>query len=593
MRAGEMGRDRARWGGVLREVQVQEYLEACRAFGVQWSGTAAARAAEIARPGIEVQWHAASKESWESILALTNVGSHGGALARARAASSWWPDDARPQLEAEIVLITSRKNVPELAMAVRTEPVAFVQKDAGKKPKPVKIVKPAAPAENAPEPDVEEPPEEPPEEPERARAPKEGESTPETGVKEIEQPDLSAEELFRRARELAKNSDYDQALACLQRVLNLYPDNVQAQQEWARLAKQVADAKVKLAEQAIAVDDTRGASVLLIEAYELLPESRTVALLKKIGYYLHRAQWLTKEQIETFDTQDAMLAEQHRERLKLGKEYRAVRLDHFRVYTDLPAGAQWDKWLQPHFQSMEALFCRYAWVFLGMLDSQAGQGGLNVVFFKDEQTYQLYQSATGHRFSFRTAGFYDGALHASFFYRDRDQPMRKDVLLHELTHHLNHVALNAASISWINEGLAQYFECGRFEKNGMLTVGHLKVDAFGEIRTRGLKDGAFIPADKLFVAMAPDDQVLAGHTVQAVYAQMWGWVHFFMHCSERHRRAMFACLREDQKSFRGGAWSDPAALYLKTLATQGMPLAKLEQEYKQYMGNVQFTGKKK
>ena len=588
---------RAEWIALARRADAdfaqkrfRDHLAACRAIADLWGGTAAAREAEKALPGIEARWRGAAGGSWGAMMALTSAGKEDEALAAAREALAWWPDDERPRLADEIVVLSSRVRARDLAMAAPAEePLAALPGtyDGGNRAE--RAGKPAAadPAEpEAPEPEAPEPETPEPETP--------GESTAGEIVKEIEQPDLTGAELFRRGRELAKNGDYAQALDYLQRVLNLYPDNVQAQQEWVRVAKKIADDKVALARQAMKADDTRGAHTLLVEAHELLPRSETAALLNKLGYLPHCAQWLTKKEAEIFDKEDAAAAERSRGSLKLGKEFRIVRGDHFRVYTDLPAETQWDKWLDPHIQCMEALFRRYARVFVGLLDERIGRQALDVVFFKDEPAYQMYRRVNGANNAFITAGYYDGGLRASFFYRDGDRPMDKRVLLHEVTHHLNHLALNSASISWVNEGLAQYFEAGRIEKNGTLTVGFILADAFGEIRTRGLKKGYYIPPQTLFYAAAPDDRLLAGCDVNLVYAQMWAWTYFFLHCSERHRRALFECLRQDQRQHRTGTWSsDPASLYVKTLEARGMPLDVLEKDYRKFITAIDWSGKKR
>ncbi len=620
--AGIEDRARAEWIALARRADAdsaqkrfKEHLAACRGIADLWNGTAAAREAEKALPGIEARWRDAVGASWDAMLALTSAGKEDEALARAREALAWWPDGERPRLVDEIVALSSRVRARDLAMAPPAEqtlPALPGTYGGGSgaaratKPAATGPAEPETPAPETPTPETPEPETPEPETPEpeatavdsgggeggASREP--GESTAGEGVKEIEQPELTGAELFRRGRELAKNGEHAQALDFLQRVLNLYPDNVQAQQEWARIAKKIADDKVALAIQAIAADDTRAAHALLVEAYELLPRRETAARLNKLGFFLHRATWLTKKEAEIFDNEDVAEAERCREPLNLGKEYRVVRGDHFRVYTDLPAETQWNKWLDPHLQCMEALFSRYARVFVGLLDEKIGRQALNIVFFKDGPTYQQYRGVNGIDNAFRTAGFYDGGLRASFFYRDGDRPMDKTVLLHEVTHHLNHLALNSASISWVNEGLAQYFEAGRMEKNGTLTVGFILADAFGEIRTRGLKKGYYIPPQTLFYACAPDDRRLAGYNVHSVYAQMWGWTYFFLHCSERHRRALLECLREDQRQNRTGAWSaDPASRYVKTLEARKMPLDALEKDYRKFMTGMDWSGKKK
>ncbi len=612
--AGIEDRARAEWIALVRKADAdlaqkrfKDRLAACRAIAELWGGTAAAREAERALPDIEARWREAVGASWDAVLALTSAGKEDEALARAREALAWWPDEERPRLEDEIAALASRERALDLAMAAPAEELVpalpgtyggrggrRTARPAAGDPAELEAPDPVAPA---PEPETPKPEAEAPAagtggDPD-GTAHEPGESTPAEGVKEIEQPDLTGAELFRRGRELAKNGEHAQALDYLQRVLNLYPDDAQAQQEWARVAKKIADDKVALALQAVKAEDTRAAHALLVEAYELLPQRETAALLNKLGYFRHCAQWLTRKEAEIFDREDVAAAERCRAPLRLGNEYRALRSHHFRVYTDLPAEAQWNKWLDPQLQCMEALFNRYARVFVGLLDEKVGRQALNVVFFKDEAAYQMYRRINGIASSFRTAGYYDGGCRASFFYRDGERPMDKRVLLHEVTHHLNHLALNSASISWVNEGLAQYFEAGRMEKNGTLTVGFVDADAFGEIRSRGLKDGFFIPPATLFHALAPDDKRLARYDVRSVYAQMWAWTYFFLHCSERHRRALLECLREDQRQHRTGTWSsDPASLYVKTLEARHMPLDALEKDYRKFMTGIDWSGKK-
>ncbi len=122
------------------------YREACGALAAKWNGTDAARAAEDMRLQTETAWRAAADESLTSIQVLRDEGRTQEALAKARLAQAWWPEDALPQLEAEIASIFARRSAPEVAAAEPLqygEPIPILRKATARASRPAKAGAPA------------------------------------------------------------------------------------------------------------------------------------------------------------------------------------------------------------------------------------------------------------------------------------------------------------------------------------------------------------------------------------------------------------------------------------------------------------------
>jgi len=301
---------------------------------------------------------------------------------------------------------------------------------------------------------------------------------------------------------------------------------------------------------------------------------------------------MTKEEIKLFEKKDKERAESRRKGIGLNETYRVVRTDHFRVFTNFPKERQWDKWLQPHLLHMEALYRTYRKIFIGLVDDSEARMGLDSVFFKNRKDYKSFCALNGIFFSFKTAGIYSPILKASFFYRDRDRPMDKTVLLHELTHQLNRQVLHAAQPNWADEGLALYFEVGRLKKNGFLEIGNLHPLSFPRLRYAIRSKKRYIPAEKIFHASAVDDPIFKGYDVTNVYDHLWGWVYYFLHRSERTRRIFFEGLRREIDCFtERGPFEDPRKIFIELFSERGIAFAQLDRDFKRFFLSLSFTGK--
>ncbi len=574
-------------------------VEFCKRFAEKWAGSKGAQSALERASRIERIWRKAAQSAKAECVLLASQGKIRQAAALLEETLAWCPPDMRDGLEAEFERLkragTTKKPV-EVALATtnQEEKKPAAATSSNKKAQSEEVVIELDPLEEGPQ-EEEETPQETSDLPPPPPPENEGPSgkTASEEVKHVEPEDLSAAELFRRARDCAKKERYEEALSYLHRVLNLYPNNRQAQREWARVALKVAKARIKAAREAIAEGNRLKARALLASSYDLVPTAEAVSLFKKLGLYRHRARWMSKEEIAEFEKFDSERGKRRRRELKLDDSYRIVRTDYFRVLTNLPAEKQWDKWLQPHLLHMEALYRTYRRIFVGLLDEKEAFEGLDVVFFKSPNDYETYRRKQGFFNTFRTAGFYTGGLRSSFFYRDPNAPMDKQVLLHELTHQLNNQVLHAAQMGWAEEGLAQYFEIGRLRKDGFLEVGKIHPEKFPELRIAILSKTDYIPAEKIFHAPGVDDPSLRQYKVSNIYAHMWGWVYYFLHSNERNRRMFFEGLRRESRCLTGKApFKPPPVVYAKLFMDYGITFVQLDQNLKDFYRKMTFSGKK-
>jgi len=420
------------------------------------------------------------------------------------------------------------------------------------------------------------------------------ETTPQTEVQVEAPPNATAHDFLRRARALQREGRCEAALSLARRALFLKPDSPAIRALVGRLAQKAAFSKIKEAQKALARKDREKARTLLVRSYEIRPSSRAASLMKKLGYYRYRGRWRTNDEIGRFEEEERRRESEIKKRLRLGEEFRVLRTDHFRFLTDLPRKREWDKWLNPNMKILESLFRAYREIFPGMTDPRAGEEGLNVIFFKDENGYRNYLAANNIRFGFRTVGFYSSGRGASFFYRDANRPTDRRVLLHEVPHQLNDQALHGATVTWINEGIAQYFEVAIIKNDYRLTVGRLHPSCFSELRTGGLNEGNYVPAEKLFRARSVDSLAGQGYSVHQVYSEMWGWAYFFLHSTEKRRLALLDAIRKEQEVRSGaGGWAGPLAdLYITTLREHGMEPSALDGPFKKFIRSFSWSGKR-
>jgi hypothetical protein len=411
-----------------------------------------------------------------------------------------------------------------------------------------------------------------------------------------ESPARSAPDFLRQARSLEKGGRTEDALEACEEASFLAPEDEGIAREVRRLSAAAASRRIKAAREEIRAGRESPAFALLTESWRLSATSEAASLLKKLGYQQHAGAFRKREEIERWERRERELEAEAREKLNLGeREFRALRSDHFRLFTNMPAGRDWDRWLAPVLKVLDSLFVKYQTVFRSVIGRSEIGSALVVVFFRDGESYQQYLQANRIGMPFATAGFYNPARQASFFFRESGHGTVWPVLLHEITHQLNEQVLHAANwLPWINEGTAQYFEAGVVGPDFSVTIGRPLHENLTYLRVERVLEGdRYLPAEKIFNACAVADPSLGERPVRQIYAQMWGWAYFLLHNRESHRRILLECLKRERQNRESNEIVDPRQVYQETFAARGMPLAELDQAYKEFLRSVPLTEKRR
>ncbi len=401
-------------------------------------------------------------------------------------------------------------------------------------------------------------------------------------------PAQDAEDALRRSERLL-SKDIDGALYYAREAVLLAPEHPQAAVQWQKVAAKAAKAKFEAAKKALKSGEKEKAVELLLESFALFELPEVASELRRLKYVQHLGSWYPKEAIPGLERAENENEQQIRARLEIAsREFRKLRTSHFRVFTNMPEGGEWDAWLGPVLIVLESHYQKFSWIFVGETDRAAAEKGFTVVFFRDHAAYNDYLARKRIGFSFPTAGFYSHELESAFFFRDPNYGTLWPVLLHEVTHQLCREYLHAATrVTWVSEGVAQYFQAARVEKDYTITVGCPLGKALLDLRGGYCLDEArYVPAEAIFRATAVDDPRLRCSVRQA-YAQMWAWVYFFLHQSTAHRQTFLACLREERDAIARSDWTDPHILYIETLAKHGFRLGpELDEAYKAFVRRI-------
>ena len=415
--------------------------------------------------------------------------------------------------------------------------------------------------------------------------------------------------LVTKAKKLDKEKKYRSALEAIQQVHSVLPEEPTVKRMVVRLARKLAGRRADEAEAIFKKkepkkNEKKKAIHRLRQCFELEPLlgrrakalKRAASLFKKQSYRHYRGAWRTEKQIKSFDVKDRKRENQFYERLNLDASFRIVRTEHFRIFTNMPKGREWDKWLAPVLRVIESYFEKYQWVFMGEVDLDDVDRGITVVFFKNEEDYREYLNRNNIAFSFQTAGFYSPDKKSCFFYRHPNHGSIWSTMLHELTHELNDQILHSASVSWINEGLAEYFASAIVNKDYTLTVGRPNHYRLSYLRSQGLGE-QYIPAERLFKARSVDEaKLFPEQSIRHVYSFAWGWAYFLLHNELKHRRLLFDAIGKEREFWQKKRWEQgktPQDVYKEVFEEYGFSIADIDGTFIDFIRNVTMTARKR
>lgn len=121
-----------------------------------------------------------------------------------------------------------------------------------------------------------------------------------------------------------------------------------------------------------------------------------------------------------------------------------------------------------------------------------------------------------------------------------DGPGLERTLKHECFHQFAHGVVGGALPLWVNEGLAEYFECGEFDaKSGVLRLGSMHPEHPTTLKL-GKSASALMPLETVMKITGQEwSDNMAGPHGPLQYAQSWALCHLFVHAENGRYGPMF------------------------------------------------------
>ncbi len=170
---------------------------------------------------------------------------------------------------------------------------------------------------------------------------------------------------------------------------------------------------------------------------------------------------------------------------------------------------------------------------------------VKIRLFNDKAQFQRFYSqfSNGTR-SDQISGFYTSRTGEIVLYKNRSIDRTLEVITHEASHLLLSYAYNNKVPSWLNEGLAEYFELIRLQG---LSVG-VPPNQFSDRRMKALLErGRLLPLNSYFKRNGNAWYLANSSSKGLYYSQAWSLVYFLMSSQEGKNtiKKMFAYLKEN------------------------------------------------
>jgi hypothetical protein len=365
-----------------------------------------------------------------------------------------------------------------------------------------------------------------------------------------------------RAAALCKKGAWEKAAEAYQRALFVDPKNQSARKGMKDVGPRIADALVEEA-KAYWSQDKEIALLLLRKAQGLDPGNKALSeALKAHGYTDKGGEWLTESEAKNLKTLDKDRGERRRTELGLSPQFKVLRKDAFRFFTDVEGG---DRKLRQMMTTIATHYRLYRGFFAAFPLVQPSEGLDVVLYWKKKDFERATDSAN-------SLGVYSPKKGASFFFLTGAGD-DFNTILHEMTHQLNDKVLVAWRLpEWFEEGSAEYFG-NAFIKGGGASMefgratGYRMTDFLEAVRT---KSGSYISFEG-FLSLKmekPDDPF---------YAQSWALVHYLLDGPFPGRVIAYdvvyegTCLEKEKALDSKG--------FEKILARYGLTLKQFEQEF--------------
>ena len=201
----------------------------------------------------------------------------------------------------------------------------------------------------------------------------------------------------------------------------------------------------------------------------------------------------------------------------------------------------------------------YSSVFKPLITDPKVESMIYVYILPDVETYKKFYPSGSYEME-KTSGHYELGIIVT--YPDKRHRNTLRVLVHEATHHFNHLYLNledTANCTWLDEGLATYIGLSGFTNENKLKPGALNLYMAKKLDRRistatpegmafylinKVRDGKELELERVLYAHKQDF-----YSVDSVfnYAVAWSLVHFLLHAeSGGYREDFFDFLKQAQ-----------------------------------------------
>jgi len=217
---------------------------------------------------------------------------------------------------------------------------------------------------------------------------------------------------------------------------------------------------------------------------------------------------------------------------------------YYIVDTDLPADRAKDIG-----REMDAAGKEYDRRFAGFSRKIQHKLRLKVYSTKERYVDELKRITYGGKNQF-TNGRYNPTDETVYTF---DGPQLEDVLKHECFHQFAHGVVGGSLPTWVNEGLAAYFEDGAFDdKTGQMRLGEIRPDRVKLLKAAA--EGKALASVEQIMKITGSEWMDNMDTPRGSlqYAQAWALCHFLVHGDDGQYQTLFdAYLHEVDKGLDG------------------------------------------
>lgn len=158
----------------------------------------------------------------------------------------------------------------------------------------------------------------------------------------------------------------------------------------------------------------------------------------------------------------------------------------------------------------------------------------SVIVFKDQKSFRQFKPVSNGKVKDWVAGFFQSGPEVNYIavsVKSRSNDTYQ-IIFHEYTHFLIENTFKRAKIpSWLNEGLAEYYDNLEILDESKVRLGNAKMS-----HLRTLQNKQFIPIEKFFDDKFALLENQSDETISLFYSQSWALIHYLIHGNSGKRK---------------------------------------------------------